>query len=149
MLARLLEASVSNDLNVDGDQLDAVPTLPEVVTENRLSFPGVGVASAATNAGIVVEQNVGYHRVSEAAQGNLDLNGDGDAIDMVLVRFSLVGAFPSTTMATLNTVTRTAVDFAEGQAEFGAFVCEEAEQGIDFNSDGDTDDFVVRYFELP
>ena len=149
MLAGLLEASVTSDLNVDGDQLDAVPTLPEVVTENRLSFPGVGIASAATNAGIVVEQNVGYHRVSEAAQGNLDLNGDGDAIDMVLVRFSLVGAFPSTTMATLNTVTRTAVEFAEGQAEFGAFVCEEAEQGVDFNSDGDTDDFVVRYFELP
>ena len=149
MLAGLRESSVSNDLNLDGDQADAVPTLPELVSTNRLSFPGVGVASAASNAGIVVEQNVGYHRVSEAAQGNQDLNGDGDAIDMVLQRFSLVGAFPSITMATLNTVTRPAVEFADGQAEFGAFVCEEAEQGIDFNSDGDTDDFVVRYFELP
>lgn len=149
MLAGLRESSVSSDLNLDGDQADAVPTLPEIVSANRLSFPGVGIASAASNAGIVVEQNVGYHRVSEASQGNQDLNGDGDAIDMVLLRFSLVGAFPSITMATLNTAVRPAVEFAEGQAAFGAFVCEEAEQGIDFNSDGDTDDFVVRYFELP
>ncbi len=149
MLAGLLESSVTSDLNIDGDQADAVPTLPEIFSANRLTFPGIGAASDASNAGIVVEQNVGYHRVSEASEGNRDLNEDGDAIDMVLQRFSLVGAFPSVTMATLNRENRPAVEFAEGQAQFGAFVCAEVEQGVDFNSDGDTEDLVVRYFELP
>lgn len=147
--AALTEASVAGDLNGDGDQTDSVPTIPTVVTGNRLTFPGVSFASDANNAGIVVEQNVGYHRVSETAQGNLDLNGDGDTTDVVLQRFSLTNQFVSTFMSTLNTVNRSAVDFGDGQAEFGAFLFEEFEAGIDLNSDGDTNDFVVRYFELP
>lgn len=147
--AALTEESLSGDINGDGDMNDSVPTVPTVVTANRLNFPGIQFASSALNAGIVVEQNVGFHRVSEAAQGNSDLNNDGDTSDVILQRFSLTDGFLPSFMATLNTVSRDAVDVPTGEAEFVAFLAEEFEAGQDFNGDGDTNDFVVRYFELP
>lgn len=139
----------SSDINGDGDNADSVPTVPVTLSANVLSFPGVQFATNAANAGITVEQNVGFHRVSEAAQGATDLNGDGDATDQVLQRFSLTGAFERTTMGTLNTIDRPAVEFGPGTAEFGAFLFEEFERGVDLNGDGDTSDFVVRYFRMP
>lgn len=139
----------TGDINLDGDVADSVPTLPQLVNSNRLQFPGVTVATSRNNSGLIVEQDVAYHRVSEADQGATDLNGDGDTNDVVLQRFSLSNMFGRTFMATSNSVNRPAVDFGAGSAEFGAFLTEEFLDGIDLNGDGDASDFVVRYFELP
>ena len=95
----------------------------------------------------MVEQNR-YHRVSEAAKGNQDLNGDGDAIDMVLQR-SARRRLPEHHHGDPQHGDAPGGGVRRRTGRVRAFVCEEAEQGIDFNSDGDTDDFVVRYFELP
>lgn len=139
----------ASDINGDGDSLDVVPTTPSLVTGNRLTFPGIGTAASPTAAGIVVEQNIGYFRVSEAAEGNRDLNGNNQTDDVVLQRYSLSAQFPRTIMGTCNSLDTPAVSFGPGTAEFGAFLIEEAEQGTDQNGDGDVMDFVVRYFRLP
>ncbi len=137
------------DINGDGDSTDVVPTTPRLVTGNRLTFPGIGTAAAPTRAGIIAEQNVGFFRVSEAAEGNMDLNGNGQTDDTVLQRYSLSAQFARTYMGTSNTLDTAAVEFGPGTAEFGAFLIEEAEQGSDLNGDGDIMDYVVRYFRLP
>lgn len=152
--ATFLEESLSinggpTDINGDGDSNDAVPTTPRIVTGNRLTFPGIGTAAAPTNAGIVAEQNIGFFRVSEAAEGNRDLNGNNQTDDIVLQRYSLSAEFPRTFMGTCNTLDTPAVSFGAGTAEFGAYLFEEAEQGSDQNGDSDVMDFVVRYFRLP
>lgn len=138
----------SGDINGDGDSSDSLPTIPEIVSGAQLQFPGIPVATSRTNAGIIVEQGVGYHRLSEADEGSTDFNGDGDANDVVLQRFSLSNAFPRTVMGTASSIQRSVVDFGSGAPEFGAFVTEEFQDGVDLNGDNDTSDFVVRYFSI-
>ncbi|MGB0331853.1 MAG: hypothetical protein ACPGPE_08545, partial [Planctomycetota bacterium] len=103
----------------------------------------------ATRPGLRAKQNVGVHRISEAAQGNSDLNGDGDSTDFILQRFSLVGAFASTYMATADNAPTPASYFEVGDAEFGALLTDEFMAGVDLNGDGDLNDNVVRYYRLP
>ncbi|MEL6716984.1 MAG: hypothetical protein AAFP86_24620, partial [Planctomycetota bacterium] len=140
----------AGDLNGDGDLFDSIPTVPSSTTSGSttLTFPGVTFAAVADNAGIDVEENVGTFRISEASQGS-DLNGDGDANDELLMRFSLVNAFLPTLAGTANDIDRTLVDFGPGDARFGAFLTEENQGGDDLNGDGDTSDTVVRFFRLP
>ncbi|MEL6427800.1 MAG: hypothetical protein AAFR54_01390, partial [Planctomycetota bacterium] len=140
----------AGDLNGDGDLFDSIPTVPSSTTSGSttLTFPGVTFAAVADNAGIDVEENVGTFRISEASQGS-DLNGDGDANDELLMRFSLVNAFLPTIAGTANDIDRTLVDFGPGDARFGAFLTEENQGGDDLNGDGDTSDTVVRFFRLP
>ncbi len=134
--------------NNDGDFVDSISTIPTVVSGNTLTFPGVAFAVAATSPGLRVKQNVGIHRISEAAQGNSDINGDGDATDFVLQRFSLVGAFASTYFATADNAPTPATYFQVGQARFGGFLTDEFMAGGDLNGDGDSADKVVRYYRL-
>ncbi|QDV06537.1 hypothetical protein Poly30_20470 [Planctomycetes bacterium Poly30] len=139
----------NGDLNGDGDAADSVPTIPRIQTGNQLTFPGVATATTRNNAGITVEENIGFHRVSEADQGNSDLNGDGDTNDFVVQRFSLVNSFQRALMGTSTNVNSDSVETGTGDAEFAAFLTEEFLEGTDFNGDGDTNDFVVRYMRLP
>ncbi len=139
----------TGDLNGDGDGNDSVPTVPRVFSGNQLTFPGINTATSRSTAGITVEENIGFHRVSEADQGNIDLNGDGDMNDVVLQRFSLVGAFDRALIGTSDTSNGVSVSTGTGNAEFAAFLTEEFLEGADYNGDGDTNDFVVRYLRLP
>ncbi|MDG1049042.1 MAG: hypothetical protein P8M11_09875 [Planctomycetota bacterium] len=135
--------------NGDGDFDDSISTIPTVSSGNRLTFPGVAYAVASNRPGLRVKQNVGVHRISEAAQGGLDINGDGDATDFVLQRFSITGAFASTYFATADDAPTPASYFQVGAAEFGGFLTDEFMAGGDLNGDGDLDDLVVRYYRLP
>lgn len=137
------------DINGDGDGNDSVPTVARVHSTNQLTFPGINTATSRVAAGITVEENIGFHRVSEADQGNLDLNGDGDTNDVVLQRFSLVNAFSRALIGTSDSSNGTSASTGTGDAEFAAFLTEEFLEGADYNGDGDFNDFVVRYLRLP
>ncbi|MEM9380208.1 MAG: hypothetical protein AAGB93_09705 [Planctomycetota bacterium] len=140
-----------DDFNGDGDDLDALPTIPIAASggpANQLRFPGVPFATSSQNAGVIAKGAVGVHRLSEAAQGNIDLNGDGDTTDTILQRFSLDNSFPTTSMTTSDTGPTPATQFGAGSAVFGAFLTEEFLIG-DINQDGDTNDSIVRYYRLP
>ena len=135
--------------NEDGDDDDSISTIPAVFFGNRLEFPGIRVAVAPALSGLRAKQNVAVHRVSEADQGNSDINGDGDSNDLVLQRFSLTGAFSSTYFATSGSAPDPATTFELGSAAFGAFMTSELAADVDLNGDGDLADYVVRYFRLP
>ncbi|MEM9799691.1 MAG: hypothetical protein AAGA20_05140 [Planctomycetota bacterium] len=147
-------APADGDFNGDGDGDDSLPTIPVILDDgspasNRLAFPGITIATSRTTSGLVVKENVAVHRVSEADQGDTDLNGDGDTNDLVLQRFSLVGAFPATYIGTSNAEATPAATFQSGNANFGAFVTDEFSANVDLNADGDQADAVIRYFRLP
>jgi hypothetical protein len=150
-LAAMTEDGRGADINGDMDRLDSVPTFPQVVSGNRLGFPGVGVAVTANNAGISTAGGYAFYRVSEAADGNRDRNGDGDTNDQVMQRVALVGSAP-TFMGSLNNVSAPALGAGLDGIEFGAYIYQESQFGVggnDLNGDGDGTDFVVRFFTLP
>jgi hypothetical protein len=152
-VAALSEASLGSDLNGDGDQADSVPTFPERFSGNTLSFPGVGIACDADDAGIVSGAGVGFFRLSEAEDGNNDYNDDGDTNDFLLARLHMSTGDSPALMGGLNTLSVPAVSLAEsGAPKFGALLFQEDQNGAtghDLNGDGDANDFVVRYFRFP
>lgn len=84
--------------------------------------------------------------VSEAAQGNTDLNFDGDTDDLVLHIWKLGVPAPSTCDSWLNT--EQAGDAIAITGDVVAMITSEAAQnGEDLNGDGDSDDRVVRIFD--
>ena len=134
--------------NEDGDDLDSISTIPAVFSGNRLEFPGIRVAVAPSLAGLRTKQNVAVHRVSEADQGNSDINGDGDSNDLILQRFSLTGAFSSTYFATSGSAPDPATTFELGSAAFGAFMTA-SWPPTSTQRRRRPRDYVVRYFRLP
>lgn len=130
----------------DTDTNDSVPTFPDL-SGSTLTYPGVAIALSAANAGMLLGKNVGFYRVSEAADSR-DWNGDGDETDFVLFRTSLSDS-SSGSLGVLNDLTRLAVEFDENGTPSGAaFLADESLQPADYDGDGDTNDYVVRYFRF-
>lgn len=132
----------------DTDAGDSVPTFADFVGSSTLSFPGVAIAVDEDNSGIVIARGFGFYRVSEA-EDSRDWNNDGDETDFVLWRTSLSQG-TSTYMGISNSLSRAAitVNLRENPSG-GAYFALESQQGvggIDLNGDGDTNDYVVRYF---
>jgi len=128
----------------DLDTADSVPTFA-YFSGTTLSYPGVAIAVQASNSGSVIGRDIAFYRVDEAADSR-DWNGDGDETDMILFRTSLT-AGTSTAMGVLNSLTRLAVDLDEvGNPTGAAFLADEAIDGVDYNGDGTTNGYVVRYF---
>ena len=130
----------------DTDTNDSVPTFPDL-GGSTLTYPGVAIAVSTSNAGMILGKNVGFYRVSEASD-NRDWNGDGDETDQILFRTSLSDS-SSGALGVLNTLSRLAVEFDEtGTPSGAAFLADEALQPADYDGDGDTNDYVVRYFRF-
>jgi len=135
----------------DNDTNDSMPTLGRFDPGNStdLDFPGIAVAVSANNAGMGVVNGSFFFRVDEAAD-NRNWNGDTDKNDQVLFR-SNAGSFTGTIfVSTLNSLNRPAVEFGTTtQSDVGAaFLADESQQNKDFNGDGDTNDFVVRWMRI-
>ena len=146
------ESVIGIDQNEDGDLVDSFPTFPKVLSGSTLTFPGLALATSGTNAGIVTAAGVGYFRVSEAAEGGSDFNTDGDLNDFILSRVGVSNSEPLVHMATLNNLDRPAVQFDSTSApKFGVILFQESMQGAsgkDLNGDGDSNDYVPRYFRI-
>lgn len=126
------------DLNGDGDEEDKVLFLFDPAGE---TFANTGFAVGADY------QTLGFYRrwvglaVTEAGQGALDLNGDGDELDHVLHVHDLQ------TGTTVNTGLAT-YDFAVATGEMLLLIRESEQGGVDLNGDGDTADSVAHVLHL-
>ena len=143
--------TLNNNLNCgfeqkDADSLDSIPVwadFPGVPGFGSvLDFDGIGYAIDASDAGIVIARGFAFFRVDEAAD-NRDYNNDGVANDFVLFRNPLSACAP-VSMATSSNIDGPSIitDGLRG----AAFLSSEAQAGIDFNGDGDTQDLVIRFF---
>jgi hypothetical protein len=123
----------SSDLNGDGDASDSVL---HVFDAARGTTTNVGLAEG----GHQLEGDRVAFGVLEAAQGSSDLNGDGDADDLLLHVFD--AARGTTTNVGLHSAALPEVD-----DEWVAIGVEEFSQGgSDLNGDGDAGDFVLHMF---
>jgi hypothetical protein len=159
------ESGEGEDLNGDGDTSDVVVHLhdPATGTTTNLGIAGStlraldggGLAfyadsrvhvhdpatGATTDVGIAAIELVALDDGSvafaalESEEG--DLNGDGDADDAVPHRYDPATA----TITNLGVAGRFLVALDGGKLMFRAT---ESQQGVDWNGDGDTDDFVVH-----
>jgi hypothetical protein len=140
------------DLNGDGDALDHVLHLFNPVTDTLTNlgalrseypyhpaFSGEGAGTFALGDGFVA------YGLSEMSNGNVDLNGDGDADDAVFHTYEwtigrrrnwelAVGFYPDLEI------------LAEGG--FTGFLADEASQSADMNGDDDLDDWVPHGLDV-
>jgi len=118
------------DLNGDGDTSDAVVHL------SQAGGPAQNLRQAAT--AIALSSPWLAALVSEGAQGNTDLNGDGDSSDTVLEVHPVSGGS--------WTNVHQAADSVDVSGAVVAFITPEAAQGVDLNGDGDTNDRVLQLY---
>jgi hypothetical protein len=123
------------DLNGDGDAEDQVLHVFDVASGKTVN---VGLAAAGSSFGL--EGGQVAITVDEVAQGERDLNGDGDARDDVLHLFdAATGGTVNVGLATHRFGLEAGrVAFRVGEAEQG---------GLDLNGDGDARDDVVHVFD--
>lgn len=120
------------DLNDDGDTQDALVSYYDIA-DGRLTETRIAGKSPSVDGGIVAfgtfEGDVG-----------VDLNGDGDAEDQVIRYYD----------TRTGVVTNTEAEGMEASLDCDTivFFTWEGEEGLDLNDDGDTDDYVVRYYSI-
>ncbi len=122
----------AGSLNGDGDTTDLVVTLS--IAGGPAQNLGLAASDAKLSSTIVTAL------ADEAAQGAIDMNGDGDATDTVLQVRAL--AAPAWT-----NVAR-AADVLTVSGNRVAFLAPEAQENEDLNNDDDTDDRVVHVYEV-
>lgn len=123
----------TNDWNGDGDKLDTVVVAYDDATR---VVTGVGFAVNALVVSYVSDQAY-YGMALESAQGNSDLNGDGDANDLVPFRFESATG--------VSVVKPTFVSWhgvLDDDSKALATIRETP--GNDLNGDGDTTDIVLH-----
>jgi hypothetical protein len=133
------EDAEAADLNGDGDLSDFVPAIWDAatgaVTSTALAVP---VAPWQRPDWFrILDDDVVALGVSEAGQGGLDRNGDGDTIDAVLAVWERSTASPTNLGVALEAGTSM---WASDGAVLAAI--SEAKQGADLNGDGDSSDRV-------
>jgi len=125
------------DLNADGDLTDPISVIWDVRARR---MQNLGLALEPGREAMLTPEAV-WVPVSEIFQGQLDLNGDGDALDHVLHRVDL----PSYAVA--NLALATVPGTARASAGRCAFGVVEFQQGVDLNGDQDFNDLVMHVFE--
>ena len=134
-------------LVADTDVTDELPVFGRFSDANTLIAPGVGIGMAPGNAGILVEGGTAYFRASEATQ-NQDLNGDGDLLDFLLMRNSLLACAPVAMAVTTNPTAGDDLVITDGVAS-AASIGSEVDSGIDYNNNGNIGEEVLLFFRIP
>jgi hypothetical protein len=125
----------------DTDLVDALPVWVDFEEGPTLDFDGVGFAVDPAEAGIAIAGGYAFFRVSEAAD-NRDYTGDGDELDVVVMRNPLTTCGPFA-MDPSTTIDQPVI---ESDGTFGGAYLTEEGPGRDLNEDGDVTDLIVRYF---
>ncbi len=132
----------------DLDLIDTIPTYARFDPQDSEDFdlPGPAIAVDADNAGLTVANGLGLMRVDEAAD-NFDWNNDGDKLDSVLFRTTVATMQNTFYLSTLSNLARPAVE-ADTRNVAIALLADESMAGVDYNVDGDTNDYVVRWMRV-
>ncbi len=138
------EAMQGEDLNGDGDLADRVLAVYDPATDTLIN---TGYAAEE----MVVGPNLIAFRTSEAKQGAVDLNGDGDHDDFVLQVFDVQSR---TVINSGQAATPCRLEACDPRVPYRVlqssvrFLTLEAEQSRDLNGDGDESDLVLQTFAL-
>lgn len=139
-VVELSEAKLATDLDGDGDQTDVVPALFDFATGG--SSP-LGVAITGHVSVLSGEQKFLIH-VSEPGSGGIDLDGDGDALDIV----PAIVDRATLTLQSLGLSGNAAGEPGPGIVAHVLVTAPESANSADFNGDGDQLDVVPFVFDL-
>jgi len=132
------------DLNGDGDTDDGV-----VRVYSSTDHSVTEIRRAAHD--MIVGGDFLAFRTDEAAQGGLDLNGDGDATDSVMHVYDMAsGKLINTGLAAILCQLpgcEPSVPYKVGTNTV-SFLTDERDQSSDLNGDGDSDDIVLSVFNI-
>ncbi len=123
------------DRNGDGDAADEVVT---IFDSRTTTVTNIGLARSALAYGLRIEPDFAAFIVDELAQGQQDLNGDGQVTQAVVGTYRFA-----------NGATVVLPNIAVSNGPFSivgthvVFLADEAPLGLDFNGDGDTFDPVL------
>ena len=150
------ESDAGQDLNGDGDLADSVVSLADLsrtvprIVNTGLAFSVTAPGTFLDPTALQLRDDLATFLVSEAEQGNRDLNADGDTADVVLhisdlssltTRNSgLDGSFA------YRTVLAPLLPPSDGRVVVP--VRESKQGGRDLNRDGDADDMVLQILDL-
>lgn len=141
--------SACRDLSfADPDAQDELPVWLRF-SGSLLLAPGVGFAAAQGSTGLVVARGLAYFRVDEALHG-VDVDGDGAADDLVLVRNPIFACEPGALFRVVPDGTpdgSAPVIFTDGLVG-AAFVASETDAGQDLNGNGFVGEDVLLYFGI-
>jgi len=131
------ELAQGRDLNGDGDTAD---TVLYVYQAEHGTLASTGVA-AHVPTGVQVLDGAVFFAVSEADEGGVDRNGDGDATDRIACAFDVA----SGDLVELDLACGRILPSAIGResARWSYFTVRETDQGEDANGDGDLLDEVL------
>ncbi len=130
--------AAGTDLNGDGDATDDVHAVHDLATgvTTNLALAGHAIARLAATQGPHL-----LFGVSEWSQG-VDLNGDGDAFDIVL-HYWTPGLGPATNVGRALAFSEIAMG-----SRHALFLADESAQGVDLNGDGNLNAAVVQAYDL-
>jgi len=128
------EANQGNtDLNGDLDVSDKVMHVWDTKTGSLIN---TGMAAVSWQGWPQAQGRHVFFTAYEPDHGNMDLNGDGDAFDVVMFVYDV----ENTSLTNLGL----AITSFHTNGERVAFLVSEANQGVDLNGDGDTSDRVLH-----
>jgi len=131
------EAQMGQDLNGDGDTLDSVAHVVDVLADTARNL------GLAVIGGAFAEGSRFLFLVSEAGQGGIDLSGDGDATDGVWFLFNpSLGVGPGNPLS-LTVASSPLAPAAAATSGGFVFTESEAATGFDRNGDGDLADETI------
>ncbi len=129
------ESNLGSDLNGDGDSDDPVIHVLDLVTGD---LTNLGLAGSISDPAIEIVGGRVIFTVFEFLQGMTDLNGDGNAVDIVLYIYDI----ESETLT--NTGLATLLSRFDAGTDVIATEVREVDQGFsDLNGDGDMNDAVM------
>lgn len=139
----LTRAEAGNDLNGDGDGSDSIWTLLDPMTGAVRSLGLAGSIGSFVQSGqLPADTTLVPLKVSEAAQGNSDLNGDGDTSDQVLFVFDTTTGVATNTALVASWIVPPPPD-----RSVLPFMVSESELGVDVDQDGNLLDWVAHGFD--
>ena len=158
----MVESNNGKDFNGDGDQQDSIFALADVrgneprVLNTRRQF---SFASDGTDIDFLpipldpiplqLRDDLFTFIVSEAAEGNRDLNDDGDATDFLLQIADLsTGTVRNTRLSGAFTYRTVQAPLLRASNGLGVLAVEEERQGRDLNGDGDLRDMVLQLIDV-
>src|SRR6188768_3604204 len=127
---------LGTDRNGDGDAADDVLAAYDFVTGTTTNL-GLAIWTTPALDWVAMRDARVLFPVPESAQGNTDLNGDGDTSDLVLFSWT-AGGGPAVNLGVAVAGGPIAIGYRHAMTLLG-----ESSSGADFNGDGDTNDSVV------
>jgi hypothetical protein len=133
------EVAISQDLSGDGDWQDWVIRYYDIstgtVTNTSAQVDHWGHPEKNAVSGSIIA-----FALMESWPGNVDQNGDGDRDDHVIMYYDI----------STDSITNTGVvgRWPAVSGNIIAFSSHEEDGGVDLNGDGDTEDHVIRYYDI-